>query len=165
MLDFACDSFTLTVIDRAGLVHSETQKVCDHRLTLLCIIIGLMFGCPSNIGYDETIECDDNGNVMSITIDKKKYVVEEELFKSQLLRGRATRCWRVSRIEDGISEAYIVKNSWVDTRRTQSKIEMLRLIHREGIGKCVPTLIHGEDVLVASGSPLKPTYSCDSTAR
>lgn len=164
-LDFSRDSFTLTVIDRAGLVHSETRKVCDHRLTLLRIIIGLMFGRPSDIGYDETIECDDNGNATSITINKKKYVVEEELFKSQSLRGRATRCWRVSRIEDGVSEAYVVKDSWVDTRRTQNEIETLRLIHREGIGKCVPTLIHGEDVLVASGSPLQPTYSCDSTAR
>lgn len=164
-LDFAHDSFTLTIIDRAGLVHSETRKVCDHRLTLLRIIIGLMFGRPSDIGYDETIECDDNGNATSITINNKKYVVEEELFKSQSMRGRATRCWRVSRIEDGISEAYVVKDSWVDTRRTQSETHTLRLIHKQGIGRGVPTLIHGEDVLVAGGSPLKPTYSCDSTAR
>jgi hypothetical protein len=163
-LDFAHDSFTLTAIDRASLVYSETLKVVENPCILLQIIVGLMFGRPSDIGYDETIECGEDGKAISIMVGGKKYKVEEELFRSEALRGRATRCWRVSRSEGGILEEFVVKDSWVDTRRTQSEIVTLQRIHMEGIcdGKGIPRLIHGEDVHVPTGAF---NFIVDSTAR
>src|ERR1700729_2527675 len=77
-LDFAHNSFTLTVIDRAGLIHSETMKVVENSHTLLHIIVGLMFGRLSDISYDETIVCDGDSNAIYIVVGKKKYCVVEE---------------------------------------------------------------------------------------
>jgi hypothetical protein len=151
-LDFTHDSFTLTVIDRAGLVQSETLKVLEEPCTLLRVIVGLMFGRLSDIGYDETMECDEDGNTKSLIVDGKKYQVVEELFKSQFLMG-----WRVSRSEGGIVNEFVVKDSWVDVGRTQSEIKMLTRIHEDrlcqGQGR--------EDVRVPTGSH----FAIDSTAR
>jgi hypothetical protein len=166
-LDFTCDSFTLTVMDRVGLVHSETLKVQEKPCTLLRIIVGLMFGRPSDIGYDETLECDGDGVVKSLVVGGKKYQVEEELFRSESVRGRATKCWRVSRSEGGVVDRFVVKDSWVDIRRTQSEIMTLTRIRSDRLceGQGVPHLVCGEDVRVPTGSHLAPIFVIDSTAR
>lgn len=166
-LDFTCDSFTLTIIDRTGLVHTETLKVLEEPSTLLRIIVGLMFGRPSDIGYDETMECDDDGKAKSLMIGGKRYQVEEELFRSESVRGRATKCWRVSRSEGGIVDQFVVKDSWVDVRRTQSEIMTLTHICNDHLceGQGVPRLICGEDVRVPTGPHLAPIFIIDSTAR
>ena len=167
-LDIANDTFKLSVIDRTGLVTSRVMKIKRDFLVLLRIIVGLMFARPSVIGYDETIKCDANGKAVSIMVGEEEYNVEEELFRSDALKGRATRCWRVSRMEEqGIREKFVIKDSWVDTRRTRSEIETLRLIQARGLckGGGVPKLIHGEDVPFYGGTDLEPISTKDSTAR
>lgn len=163
-LSFTCDSFTLTICDRAGVVSSATMKVVDNPLILLRIIVCLMFGRPSAIGYDETIRCNEEGKATSVWVNRREYKVEEELFKSDSMRGRATRCWRVSTTdsENGIGEEFVIKDSWADTRRTQSEILMLNLIQSQGLcnGKGIPKLIDGEDICV----PIGTHYIKDSTA-
>jgi hypothetical protein len=144
------------------------MKIKRDFLVLLRIIVGLMFARPSVIGYDETIKCDVNGKAVSIMVGEEEYNVEEELFRSDALKGRATRCWRVSRMEEqGIREKFVIKDSWVDTRRTRSEIETLRLIQARGLckGGGVPKLIHGEDVPFYGGTNLEPISTKDSTAR
>jgi hypothetical protein len=61
--------FTFNIYDRSGIVHTTTLKVTDHSLVLLCIIVGLMFGCSSMIGYDETIQCDPCDRAFLIRVD------------------------------------------------------------------------------------------------
>ena len=166
-LAFACDSFVFSVCDRTGAVVTQTLKVKRHPLILLRILVGLMFGRPSSIGYDETIECDDEGKATSITAGGTKYKVEEVLFKSESLSGRATRCWHVSRMEGLIRKLYVIKDSWVDTRRTHSEIDTLKLIQDKGLcpGRGVPQLIHGEDVQVPCGIDSIPIFCTDDTSR
>jgi hypothetical protein len=165
-ISFTCGSFTFTACDRTGVVQSETLDVKKHPLTLLRIIVGLMFARPSDIGYDESIECDMDGKAISITIGGKKFEVIEELFMSDSMRGRGTRCWRVAR-EGMILKVYVLKDSWADVRRMQSEIETLKLIEEKGLceGKIVPRLVLGEDVCVRTGTDSKPVYIKDSTAR
>jgi hypothetical protein len=167
-LDICDGYFTFTVIDRSGMVVDVTSKITDDPLTLLRIIVGLMFGRPSVIGYDETIECDDEGRAINVMVDGKKYDVEEELFRSESFMGRATRCWRVSITEDDITKEFVVKDSWVDTRRTQNEIDILKYIESNGVREGVPKLVCGEDVLVCDGWDDTHTelhYIIDCTAR
>jgi hypothetical protein len=127
-----------------------------------------MFGHLSVIGYDETIKCNANGKAISIIVGEKVYDVEEELFRSDALKGYATRCWCVSRIgEQGTKGYFVIKDSWVDIRHTRSEINTLKHIQNEGLCKdgSVPTLIHGEDVPLYGGADSKPISIKDSTTR
>jgi hypothetical protein len=164
-LSFSCDSFTFTVCDRSGAVYSDTQKVKAYPAILLRIIVGMMFGRPSTIGYDETIECDDAGKATNIIVEGRRYQVQEELFKSKSMRGRATRCWGVWNGED---EHPVIKDSWVDLRREQNEIETLKYIQAQGLAsdKGLPQLVHGEDVpLPCGGYDSKPICVKDYTSR
>ena len=166
-LSFTCGSFTLTVCDRAGVVDSQTWKVAEQPLTLLRIIAGLMFARPSDIGYDETIDCKE-GKATSILSGGVEYTVEEELFASDSVKGRATKCWRASTGEGGdYREEVVIKDSWADVRRTRSEIETLTVIKKNGLcdGYGIPELVHGEDVLVCGVSGSEREYVVDSTAR
>ena len=117
-LDIANDTFKLSITDHTGLVTSRVMKIKWDSIVLLCIIVGLMFACPSVIGYDEMIKCNVNGKAVSIMVGREEYNVEE-LFRSDALKGCATWCWHVSRMgEQGIREKFIIKDSWVDTRCT-----------------------------------------------
>ena len=160
------DSFTFEVCDRSGSVHSQTMKIAENRLTLLRAVAGLMFGRPSEIGYDETIDCNIRGKATAIRVAGTKYEVIKSLFKAESMRGRVTRCWHVMRIEEGIPAHYVIKDSWADQRRTQSEVstlELIRNLHSEGFSG-VPKLFKGEDVLVYLYGDA-PGYKSDSTIR
>jgi hypothetical protein len=125
-----------------------------------------MFGRPSDIGYDETIDCDTQGKARIIRVENKKYEVIESLFKAESMRGRVTRCWHVARNEGDTQTHYVIKDSWADERRTQSEISTL-----ERIGNLtsesfsgVPKLFKGEDVPVYLYGD-QPGYKSDSTTR
>jgi hypothetical protein len=166
-LSFSRDSFTFTICDRSGVVESKTLKVKKHSLVLLRIIAGLMFARPSDIGYDESIDCDENGKAINIRLKGETLRVIEDLFMSDSMRGRATRCWRVARGEDINQEEYVLKDSWADVRRMHSEILTLTLIEERGLCKdrVVPRLVLGEDVCVHTGTDSKPIYIKDTTAR
>jgi hypothetical protein len=65
-------------------------------------------------------------------------------------------------LENSIQEEFVIKDSWVDTRCTQSEILTLNLIQSQGLcnGKGIPKLIDGEDICV----PIGTCYIKDSTA-
>ena len=84
------------ICDRSGVVESKTLKVKKHPLVLLRIIAGLMFARPSDIGYDESIDCDENGKAINIRLKGEMLRVIKDLFMSDSMRGRATRCWCVA---------------------------------------------------------------------
>lgn len=156
--------FTFNACDRSGIVYTTTQKILDHPLILLRIIVGLIFGHPSVIGYDETIQCDARGRALFIRVDGMDYRVIAELFKSTALRGRATRCWSVESI--GEQKGFVIKDCWADARREQSEIEILELMRELDLCKscCVPRLIHGGNVPVLLNVK-SGTYGDDCTAR
>jgi hypothetical protein len=161
------DSFTFEVCDRSGAVHSQTMKIADNQLTLLRVIVGLMFGRPSDIGYDETIDCNTQGEARIIRVEGRKYEVTKPLFKAESMRGRVTRCWHVTRNEEGIQTHYVIKDSWADERRTQSEVSTLERIGNINPSESfsgVPKLFKGEDVLVYLYGD-RPGYKPDSTAR
>jgi Fungal protein kinase len=154
--------FTFNACDQSGIVYTTTRKILDHPLILLCIIVGLIFGHPSVIMYDETIQCDARGRALFIRVDGTDYRVIAELFKSTALRGWATRCWSVESI--GEQKGFVIKDCWADARREQSEIEILELMQELDLCEscCVPRLIHGGNVPVLLNVK-SGTYGADCT--
>jgi hypothetical protein len=157
--------FTFNVCDRSGIAYTTTMKIADHPLILLRILTGLMFGHPSVVGYDLTIQCNPCGRAVLIRAGKLDYRVKAALFKSTSLRGRATRCWSVEST-DGHKEGFVLKDCWADTRREQSEIMILEFIRELGLceSHCVPKLVHGENVPILLNVILGQ-YGADYTAR
>jgi Fungal protein kinase len=157
--------FTFNVCDHSGIVYTTTLEIADHPLILLRILAGLMFGRPSVVGYDETVQCDSCGRAVLIRVGGLDYRVIAALFKSTALCGRATRCWNVESM-DGCKEGFVLKDCWADIRREQSEILILELIRELGLCEsyCVPRLVHGENVPVLLNVELK-LYGDDCTGR
>ena len=77
MLAFFGFFFQSTAIDQAGGVYSPNYNSQDDELLLLCIIIGLMFANKEVIGYDVTMHCGSDDEILRITVDGKEYTVVE----------------------------------------------------------------------------------------
>jgi hypothetical protein len=86
-----------------------------------------MFGHPSAIGYDPTVQCNSHGRAILIRVARLDYQVKAELFKLTALRGQATRYWSVEST-DGNKEGFVLKDCWADVRCEQGKIFILKLI-------------------------------------
>lgn len=157
--------FTFNVCDRSGIVYTTTLEIADHPLILLRILTGLMFGRPSVVGYDETVQCDSLGRAVLIRVGGLDYRVKAELFKSTALRGRATRCWSVESVDER-KEGFVLKDCWADVRREQSEIVILKLIRELGLCEShyVPRLVHGENVPILL-NVMMGLYGDDCTAR
>lgn len=143
------------------------MKIADNQLTLLRVIVGLMFGSLSDIGYDETVDCDIKGATRTIRVEGEKYEVMKSLCKAESMRGRVTRCWHVTRSEGGTQTHYVIKDSWADERRTQSEACTLERIGDLNFSESpsgVPKLCKGGDVPVYLYDD-PPGYKSDSTAR
>lgn len=166
------NSFAVNVCDRSGAVRSPSFEIVKHPLILLRVIAGLLFARPGAIGYDETMQCGRDGKATIVSMEKHNYIILEELFSSEALRGRATKCWRVKRLSaDGIPEGEecVMKDSWADKRRTQNEVETLKHIQELGLcdTHCLPRYIAGGNVPLFSSitPPASPPEDCTSRRR
>lgn len=154
------NSFTLNVCDRSGSVRSKTLVISQHPVDLLRVIVGCVFARPGVLGRDETIKC-IKGKADEISLGCAKYKVMEELFSSEALRGRATKCWRARKIgEDGNLEGenVAIKDSWADTRRAQNEIKILKAITMTKLYEefCLPKFVDSWDVPSFCSRSLRP---------
>jgi hypothetical protein len=61
------------VCDCSGIVYTTTLEIADHPLIFLCILSGLMFRCPSVVGYNETVQCDSCGKAVLNWVGRLDY--------------------------------------------------------------------------------------------
>lgn len=76
-----------------------------------------------------------------------KYQVIDKIFSVQTLRGRATKCWTV----ELNSRQYVVKDSWIHSKRGSDEIRTLQSINKNGI-QGVPTVVAGGEVKLFDGT-------------
>lgn len=139
-LSFTKDHFCFTVCDRSGIIKTPYIPLNDdNKGTLLRALAGLALAKEKFIGYDETMHCGATGEIKSISVGNDEYTVVKNLFMARALKGRATQCWHVQKG----GEDFIIKDSWINTKRTTSEIETLRIL--EDV-KNVPRLIQGLDL-------------------
>ena len=133
------------VCDRAGVVHSKPLPLADSKRELVRLVAGFAFGQGYLLGYDPTIK--GSGSVITaISVDRDEFTIIKQLFSSSTMRGRATQCWHVRSVD---GQEYIIKDSWIDTRRQLNEIDILREIS-DVVN--VPTLVKGWDVCLPDGT-------------
>ena len=74
---------------------------------LVWFLAGLMLSDKMDLGYDQLMVQDKEGQIAKMKVEGLEYNVVEKLFKSHVLRGHATQCWHVQWEE----KDYIIKDS------------------------------------------------------
>jgi hypothetical protein len=144
-------NFSLTITDRQGQIRmpamslSVSGKSC--ALDLLTILAALMYGSASDVGLDPSMECDEEGNVVSIWVNKKVFNVFRRIYALQALVGRGTKVWIVTRLD----QYYILKDSWIQSGRVESEMNFLDAMARHpSLTGRIPKLVEGEDLQIGN---------------
>lgn len=140
-ISFCGTSFSLSLFDRAGALHSTTFDINGHPLKFIQLIAGLSLGADDVLGYDPTIEM--QGQERFICVGDKRYQILNTEYISDMVRGRGTVCYRVSR--DGAE--YAIKDVWADRAREHTEIAMLQAAADANV-QGVPTCMHTSVVCV-----------------
>jgi Fungal protein kinase len=171
-LFFSGNSFGFHVFDRTGLRRFVAQLSATSSPKHILRILGcLFFGRPATVGYDETIRS-ESGRAKEIYHDKKWWTVGRELHKSESFVGRSTKCWTVSREEDGGRKTLVLKDTWASTSHAETEPNILRRIRDENInqGRSLPQFHSWSrvDVPISNNevdSAGRPLMTSDSTSR
>ena len=139
----------INLLDHAGAVHSSPINMVEQPAVILRVLMGIVFATASTIGYDPSI-ADVDGAKVAYCKDQK-YVIDSILFAHHMIHGRATICWHTCKD----NEDYVIKDSWPNIKRTQSKSQFLCKAAENNITG-VPVLVDDED--------LKVDGTTDSTA-
>ncbi|KAG6852175.1 hypothetical protein C0991_002390 [Blastosporella zonata] len=77
----------------------------------------------SMTAYHSYVRSNLQCNIATITCNQNTYKVQEEIFRSQSLTGRATRVWKAL---DSDNKLVIIKESWIYAAKTLSEAEFLK---------------------------------------
>ena len=123
-------TMTFVVFNRAGLFCSDAFNVHEHPERLIHVVGGLMFADREHIGFDSTLKFtrfDETGEFKrTIKVNGNIYDICEVLHVENVIRGRATACFKVKRIEDDKEKFYVIKNGWVDESRDLKEPTILK---------------------------------------
>ena len=134
-LSFHGGEYRLCMYDRAGGVHSRSYDLHESPLPLLRILCAATFAQTSLLGLEDTFDCRLHP---MIYVDGTQYFIIAKCFSSNVIRGRATTVWFVSKAVPPSSDQkdiFVIKDSWVNVERQLLEEEIL-----EGLKdvECVP---------------------------
>lgn len=144
VVGFAFTGALLTVVgfDRSGWVASEPINIHEQPGLFLHLVIGHLYLDEEDAGFDLTVRL--RSEKKEIEVGGEWYNIVDVIYVEGVLRGRATICYHVEK--DG--KDYVVKDSWVDTSRTDREADILEqlkgLEHVPRIIKDVPVLFRGK---------------------
>lgn len=100
-----------------------------------------MFGKNSDIGFDLSFVCDPKDDTLTtVHVDGVPYKIVRSIYALESLLGHGTKVWDVERG----SVEYVLKDSWIQADRVESKTNHLRLMLGYDMIKLkVPTFIGG----------------------
>jgi Fungal protein kinase len=157
-------NFSLIVTNHQGQIQMGLRvilifasgKAC--ALMLLRILAALMYGSLSNVVLDPSMIGNDEGEVITIVINKKEFTVFRQIYALQALVGRGTKVWIVTRE----NLFYILKYLWVQSGQVESEVDFLQLMsfHPTLIGH-ISELIKGEDLQIGNHADSTVWYCID----
>jgi protein kinase-like protein len=148
--------FTLTLTDREGQLRWKEMPLFENKKhvdVFFYVFSFLMFGEDSDIGLDPRFEVDAFGKLQAVTIDEKRFVVEDKVYELSCIVGRATRVWVVKHDK----KKYVLKDSWVQEHHLDSEVSILQKMtegmktHKnvaQSIKDSIPQFVCGGDVMV-----------------
>jgi hypothetical protein len=138
-----CDrTIFLIMFDRAGGLFSQAYNIENDPCTFLYIVASMIFGTRTNMGFDPTLFVADKARQIQVI---NTYTIRRTIFKSAVIRGRGTTCWKVER--DG--NFYVVKDLWLDNVRSESDTSQEELILKrlEGV-EGIPRVVESKEVMI-----------------
>ena len=124
--------------------YSTTLWIVDHPLVLIHIVTGLIFGHPSVIGYDETIQCGSHGKAHTVRVGGFDYRVPGWIIQV------SCSVWTGNKMLECREHRWAQRRICCERLLGWREIEILELIQELGLCEscCVPRLVHGEAVPV-----------------
>ncbi len=121
VVGFAFTGALLTVIgfDRSGWVASDPINIHREPGLFLHLVIGHLYLNEEDAGFDLTVRL--RSDKKEIQVGEEWYNIIDVIHLEGVLRGRGTICYHVEK--DGMD--YVVKDSWVDTSRTDREADIL----------------------------------------
>lgn len=136
------DIARVSVMDRAGAVHSYGYSIYNDPLLFLHSIFGIAFAPDQFIGYDPTISVDEQG-VGHISVGDYEYEIIDKVWCNVMIRGRATKCYLVKRGD----EHFLIKDTWIVPGREPSEVYFYREASTAGV-EGIPELYDWEDIAI-----------------
>ncbi|KAH7921358.1 hypothetical protein BV22DRAFT_1132339 [Leucogyrophana mollusca] len=163
-----CDYLVrISMYDRSGAVHTRGYDIHKEPLTLIRVLVAFLYLPPQYLGYDPTVKLVSFPRELHpflpiVRVGKHIYTIQSLCFSSDVVRGRATKCWCVERVQAvklaTPNHRYVVKDCWTNTDRQYREEVILQGL--AGI-KGVPTLIKAWTVKIGGSKP----KHCDTTSR
>ncbi|KAH7916962.1 hypothetical protein BV22DRAFT_1027165, partial [Leucogyrophana mollusca] len=136
------------LFDRAGAIYSRPYNIHDHPHVLIRLLCLAMVAPSEALGYDPTIL------ITTIRVGPRTLIVLNKIISSDLIRGRATSCWRV---RDNEGDQYVVKDCWTNVTRITREVDILKATAGvRGVPKLIDTWkveINGEPDVTSSRRP------------
>lgn len=125
----------LYLFDRSGACHTSYLNMHKEPENFLRILLGMTMADDVYLGYDPTMTLTDDDSRW-ISINQLDYEITWRVFRSAMIRGRATTCWIVERL--GVF--YAVKDTWAHVGRIKTEADFLTRAIEAGV-KGILTLI------------------------
>lgn len=116
--------------------------------TFLCILLGMTFAQDFLIGCDMTLSktiIPTLTDQMLIFVAKKKYLVKQVMWRSEMICGQATTCFLVFNPDD--NRFYIVKDCWISRGHKPTEVYFLNKAKWHNV-PYVPELLSMEVVMI-----------------
>ena len=118
---FRKDHMVFIICDRAGGVHTNAIPLHSNKRRLVQFIVGFSFGDEHLLGYDPMMKHSGGDIITAISVNGQEYAIINRLFKSSVMRVRATQCWHV---RSGDGTKYIINDSWIDSKVGRKHIRL-----------------------------------------
>ena len=152
-------SFFVVLVDRAGVVYTNTSRVDGYSgLELARILFGLAYARHKTLGVDDKMTIDHPvGKVTSITVDGQEFHVVAEIHSSPSLFSRGTRVFVV---RDTHGALHILKDSWVLVSQNVPESDFVKKISKTAEGldnerfkRLCPKVIAADNFLDSTDTP------------
>ena len=145
-------TFRLVHFDRSGAEVSDRFDIHAHYTEFIRIIVALASPDEATLGFDTSIQWTVDpltGRKTAGTLESRQrkhgqkratkktyYLVELQPIARHIIRGRATTCWLVAEVPENWTQAFVVKDSWTSSGRTEEQLFLVQAAELQLEGVC-----------------------------
>ncbi|KAI5832684.1 hypothetical protein K523DRAFT_234680 [Schizophyllum commune Tattone D] len=141
----------LAYYDRCGCIRSPPIDIHKDPCNFLRIILGASFLPLERLGWDMSIK--ERGETRVVTVNRVDYTIINCIYHDISIRGIGTIVWLAGPSSDP-RVVVAVKNSWVDTSRTLTEVDVLKMAADKQI-RNVPLVLAYETVQKRVGKKME----------
>ncbi|KAL1717186.1 hypothetical protein EV715DRAFT_203751 [Schizophyllum commune] len=137
--------------DRSGCIRSPPINIHENPCKFLQIILGVSFLPLDRLGWDMSIE--KRGKTRVVKVNRVDYTIINCIYQDISIRGLGTIVWLAGLAADS-RVVVAIKNTWVDTSRTLTEVDVLKMATDKQI-RNVPRVLAHETVRKRVGKKME----------